>query len=277
MHVEIYLNEYLKGELPRGKAEKVATHLVGCPRCREFAEWLGCLGRMADEACFEPPEDVVLELEASLLALPEHLTSTDFEPRPAPGRIEPIFRMPAWLAYPTPLLRTAALLMLGLLVGYGIWGTNGERGVDLDLLTPTERVAMRSEVSAAPAALTGVTAEELETRVVELEKILLISHLARVEATVLHFVTGATENEVAQLSTQATQNLLSVTANLKANAKESGDTRMTRLLGMIEMVLMEIDKICCDQDLTAARHVASVIEEQGLLSTLQRLKVALEE
>jgi hypothetical protein len=64
---------------------------------------------------------------------------------------------------------------------------------------------------------------------------------------------------------------------LKAEHKTADDMRMARLLGQIESVLMEMQRLTEEHDMAGSRHVASLIEEQGLLTTIQRLKVGVED
>jgi hypothetical protein len=52
---------------------------------------------------------------------------------------------------------------------------------------------------------------------------------------------------------------------------------MVRLLGQIESVLMEMDRLSSERDLAGARRIATVIQQQGLLPALQRLKVGIDE
>lgn len=282
-HVEIYIDEYLKGELPRSDTERVAAHLATCPGCREYADWLGRLEGMAGVARLEPPESMVQELEACLLAIPDQVEAGEPEARPGRTRVEPLFRTPSWLAYPAPLIRTAAVLLLGVLAGFGLRGTPGRQAIGPQPAEMEESLAMRSGAlkAAGPAAIgmaPGETSvDELEERVAALERALVANHLARVEMTVLHFVSGTNEGNLTPIPPEASRNLLSVTSNLKANYKEAGDETMAALFGKIEIVLNEIERISSARDMKSARFVASIIEEQGLLSTLQRIKVGLEE
>lgn len=282
-HVEIYIDEYLKGELPRSEAERVAAHLSGCDRCRRHAEWLSGLDTLADTARIEPPAEVLAELGARLAALPEWIDREEIDGRSRRERTTPFVKMPVWLAYPTPLLKTAAVLLLGVLAGYGIWGSPSQTGTDVK--SPAFAEARRMEAPAPAgsgpeviqASLRGASTEELEERITRLERTLLITYLARVEATVTYFVTGASEGTVVTLPAEATRNLLAITANLKTDSKAVGDTRMVNLFGQIESVLTEIEKVSAERDLGSARFIAGIIEEHGLLNTLQRIKVGLEE
>ena len=118
---------------------------------------------------------------------------------------------------------------------------------------------------------------ELRARVSDLEEALMVTYFARVEAAMSHFVISANKGELSPMPAETVESLFSVTASLKADCKSMNDSRMVRLFGQIELVLMEIDHLSREHDLTGARQVATVIEEEGLLSTLQRLKVSLEE
>ena len=80
-HVEIYIDEYLKGELPRSEAERVAAHLSGCDRCRRHAEWLRGLDTLADTARIEPPAEVLAGLGARLSAIPEGIDREEIDGR----------------------------------------------------------------------------------------------------------------------------------------------------------------------------------------------------
>jgi len=274
-----YIDEYLRGELPRAEAERVAAHLKRCPQCRAFADWLGQLNRFAAQVRTEPPESVVEELHRHLLGLPEQLVTGEVIARPAPKPKQQLYRMSLWLRAPTPLLRAAAILLIGVVIGYGIWGRPARREPAIGTFEVAEsespELADRvADMASAPAErVTG----QLEARIEELERAPLATYLAKVEAAMLHFVTGATEGELAPLALETTQNMLSLTARLKADCKASRDMRMIRLFGQIESILMEMDHLSRERDLQGARHVASIIEEEGLLSTLQRFKVGLEE
>ena len=279
-HVETtYIDEYLRGELPRAQAERVAAHLKRCPRCRAFADWLGQLNRLAAQVRTEPPEPVVEELHRRLLGLPEQLATGEVIARPAPKPRQQLYRMSLWLRAPAPLLRVAAILLIGVFIGYGIWGRPALREPAIGTIEVAESESPElarpvADMASAPAEpATG----QQEARIEELERALLATYFAKVEAAMLHFVTGATEGELAPLAPETTQNMLSLTARLKADCKASRDMRMIRLFGQIESVLMEMDHLSRERDLQGARHVASIIEEEGLLYTLQRFKVSLEE
>jgi predicted anti-sigma-YlaC factor YlaD len=282
-HIEIYIDEYLKGELSRSEAERIAAHLAECDQCRKYETWLKGLGEIADTARCEPPAAVTAELQARLAALPERIDRNEIEVPPVRERTTPLFTTPAWLVYPTPLLKIAAVLLLGVLAGYGIRG--GSTAHDPVTGSPILTEAMGT--GTPPAAVSGgeitqvtmssSTTEALEARITELERALMITYLARVEATMTHFVTGTSEGNVALLPAETTRSLLTGTANLKTDAKKAGDTRMVNLFGQIESVLTEIEKVMAQQDLGNARFIAGIIEEQGLLNTLQRIKVGLEE
>lgn len=281
---ELYIEEFLRGELSAGEAARVAALIERDAEARAHAEWLERLNAMAGQARMTPPDDVVARLEARLLDLRERLEEGGMVAPARAMRVPRPARLPAWLAYPAPLLRAAALLLVGVLVGYGLWGTRlsgpepfsaegarlaakATRGPSADLTTAGGATGMEEEP----------VLQELESRVAALERVLMQTYFTRVEAAMLHFVTGAAEGSVAPLSETDTRNLLSMTTNLKAERKSAGDVRMMRLLGQIETVLMEMDRLSRERDLTGARHVASVITEQGLLSTLQRLKAGAEE
>ncbi len=284
-HIEIYIDEYLKGELSRSESERVAAHLAECDQCRKYETWLKGLGEIADTARSEPPAAVTAELQARLAALPERIDRDEIEVPPVTERTTPLFTTPAWLIYPTPLLKIAAVLLLGVLAGYSIRG--GSTGQDPVTGSPmlTEAMGTGTPPAAAPVSggeitqvtMSSSTTEALEARITELERALMITYLARVEATMTHFVTGTSEGNIALLPAETTRGLLTGTANLKTDAKKAGDTRMVNLFGQIESVLTEIEKVMAEQDLGNARFIAGIIEEQGLLNTLQRIKVGLEE
>jgi len=282
-HVEIYMDEYLKGELSRAEAERIAAHLSGCAQCRSYSVWLKGLDTLADAARIEPPAEILAELEARLAALPGEIDSAPGDILSEHERTTPLVRMPTWLAYPGPLLKTAAVLLLGIFVGYGIWGSSSQSSLDVEPAVTADfgRIEAPGPAGSTPqvmqASLRGTSTEELEERIYALERTLLIKYLARVEATVTHFVSGASEGVIAALPAGTTHSLLAATANLKTDSKASGDTRMVNLFGQIESILTEIEKISAERDMGNARFIAGIIEEQGLLSTLQRLKVGLEE
>lgn len=274
-----YIDEYLRGELHRAQAERVAAHLKRCPQCRAFADWLGQLNRLAAQVRIEPSEPVVEELHRRLLGLPEQLATGEVIARPAPKPRQQLYRMSLWSRAPSPLLRVAAILLIGVFIGYGIWGRPARREPAIGTIEVAESESPElarpvADMASAPAEpATG----QQEARIEELERALLATYFAKVEAAMLHFVTGAAEGELAPLAPETTQNMLSLTARLKADCKASRDMRMIRLFGQIESVLMEMDHLSRERDLQGARHVASIIEEEGLLYTLQRFKVSLEE
>jgi len=291
-HVEAYLDEYLRGELGRRQTEMVAAHLARCPRCAARADWLEQLADLAERARTDPPAEVVTALEERLLALPGELAAGDVSPVASARRIERT--IPFTARFPllsTPAVRVAAALLLGVAVGYGLWGrpgeiTRGPESVSEFAGAPSPGTApdlsARSGAGIMPAAATtalsgGGISEDLEARIARLERLLLRDHLGRVEATVTHFVTGASTGEIVHLPEGSTRELLSTTASLKFDYREAGDARMAQLLGQIESVLTEIDRICCSGDLASAVTVASQLEEVDFLPTLQRAKVAIEE
>ncbi|MFC1530265.1 anti-sigma factor family protein [Gemmatimonadota bacterium] len=282
-HIEIYIDEYLKGELSRSEAERVAAHLAECEQCRKHETWLKGLGVIADTARIEPPAAVTAELQTRLAAIPERIDRDEIEVPRVATRTTPLFTTPAWLAYPAPLLKTAALLLLGILAGYAIRGDSAGQDPVTGSPMLTEAMGSGTPPAAVPGAeitqvtMSSSTTEALEARITELERALMITYLARVEATMTHFVTGTSEGNVADLPAGTTSSLLTKTANLKTDAKAVGDTRMVNLFGQIEMVLTEIEKVLTAEDLGTARFIAGIIEEEGLLNTLQRIKVGLEE
>jgi hypothetical protein len=278
------IEEFLRGELSTEGAERVARLLEQDAGARAHAEWLGLLRSLTTGVRTSPPDEVVEGLQARLLSIPGSIEAGEIVVPVGisrPGRVRP---MPSWLLYPAPALRVAATLLVGLLIGYGIWGTGSRRSP----LQPAESETFLAEAARAPAADVSLTGsgsgmrgttrlQELESRVEALERSILQAYFSKVEATMLHFITEVADGAVAAPSAANTRNLLSVTANLKAERKSANDVRMTQLLGQIEMVLMEMDRLSRERDLSGAQHVASVISEQGLLSTLQRLRVGVEE
>lgn len=281
-HVEIHIDEYLKGELTRAEAERIAAHLEECARCRQYRVWLEDLDGLTASARMEPPAEVVAGLKTRLAALPGRIDAEEVTVPPMPERTTPLFRTPAWLAYPGPLLKSAAVLILGVLIGYSLWGESDQPVItgSVESVTPVRSMpAAPSDTDPAirQASLGSSHIEALEARITELERALMITWLARVEATVNHFVTGASEGMVDTTGTGSTNNLLTVAASMKSDAKAAGDTRMVNLFGQIESVLTEIGKVSIERDLDNARFIAGIIEEQGLLNTLQRIKVGLEE
>ena len=276
-HVKTHIDEYLRDELPRAEKERVASHLSGCAECREYADWIGRLNRMAANARVEPPEQLVEELRNDLLALPQKLAAGNITVRPVRLSAQRTISFPAWLASPAPLIRVAALVLIGMVIGYGFWGSPALRKAGSGAGDVTQAPKLARSATEVAAAGQEPAIDELKTRVEELERALLATYLAKVEAAMLHFVTGVAEGELSPLTPETSQNMLSITASLKADSKAMRDIRMARLFGQIESVLMEMDYMCRERDLPGARHVATVIEEEGLLSTLQRLKVGLEE
>ena len=154
-HVEIYMDEYLKGELSRAEAERVAAHLSGCDQCRSYFEWVKGLDILADAARIEPPAEVLAELETRLADLPGEIDREVGETLSERERITPLVKMPTWLAYPGPLLKTAAVLLLGVFAGYGIWGTSSQRGIDVEPPSITEagRIVVPGPAGSAPAVM----------------------------------------------------------------------------------------------------------------------------
>ncbi len=232
-----------------------------------------------------PPGSVVRDMEARLLNLAGEMARGA---RPAPvssGAGKRTLRLPIWLAAPSPLLRAAAVLIVGVLIGYGLWGPRRATEPVMREVpgVSARRAADMPDADAVAAAFAPAeeeqrqTLQDLEARIAALERTIQTTYFSKVEAAMLHFVTGAAEGMLTPVSEETTRNLLSVTADLKAERKSADDARMTRLLGQIESVLLEMDRLSRERDLSGARHVASVIEQQGLLSTLQRLKVGLEE
>jgi len=145
--------------------------------------------------------------------------------------------------------------------------------------SPPSMSSLQCAPSAAPArsGTAPATLQDLEARVASLERNIEAAYFARVEAAMLRFVLDSSEGSVGTVRQEDTRDLLTLTANLKAGHKTSDDMRMARLLGQIESVLMEMDRLGRERDLAGSRHVASVIREQGLLTTLQRLKAGVEE
>jgi len=260
MHVETHIDEYLRGELPAEKAAEVERHLASCDRCREHMAWMRTLGELAAEVRIQHPPEIVESLEARLLSLPERLRH---EERPVRRRPETRTR---WLR---PALQAAALLLVGLGVGWLARGGSVPGSAD-----PAAPPALRAQQTAAGTARSREV--ELQQRVQELEEALLSTYLTRVEAALMHFVDDAAAGRMLPGNAGTYQDLLSLTANLKADSRSRGEERLGRLYAQVESVLMEIERLCRERDLPGARHVADVIEEQGLLSTLQRMKVGVE-
>jgi hypothetical protein len=271
-HVTTQIDEYLRGELTPARREAVAAHLEACPECRAHAEWVEHLQGLVRTTHREPPPEVLAGLARRLLAVPRE-TAT------GPARRFTLPVLPVWLADPAPLLRAAALVVLGVLVGYGVWGRHPLiQGPEVTEQTAAARAPAEKGVPApAPAPVAEDVIEVLEARVQALEKAIYASHFARVEASMIRFVDGAAEGELAASDPDNWQGLLMVTANLKAERKSADDIPMVRLLGQIESVLMEMDRLSRERDLAGARRMATVIDQQGLLPALQRLKVGIDE
>jgi len=274
-HLTGQIDEYLRGELTAEQRTAVAAHLEACPECQAHAEWVEHLQGLVRDSRREPPPKVLAGLARRLLAVPREAAD-----RPVgPARRITLPALPVWLADPAPLLRAAALVVLGVLVGYGVWG----RRPAVETPTMTDRTlaarapAAEAVLAPAPGAAGGEAIEALEARVQALEKAIYASHFARVEASMIRFVDGAAEGELAASDPGAWQGLLMVTANLKAERKSADDVPMVRLLGQIESVLMEMDRLSRERDLAGARRMVTVIEQQGLLPALQRLKVGIDE
>lgn len=260
MHVETHIDEYLRGELPAERAAEVEHHLASCTRCRQYMEWMRTLRGLAAEVRIQHPPEVMESLEARLLSLPERLQG---EEQPVRRQRETRTR---WLR---PALQAAALLVVGLGVG---WLARGESVPETG--DPASPPALRAEQTAS--GMVRSREVELQQRVQELEEALLSTYLTRVETALMHFVDDAAAGRMVPGNARAYQDLLSLTANLKADSRSQGEERLGRLYAQVESVLMEIERLCRERDLPGARHVADVIEEQGLLSTLQRMKVGVE-
>jgi len=276
-HVKTHIDEFLKGELSGADRAHVTAHLESCAECREYADWVKELNRAAAGARIEPPEHLVDELHTRLLALPAKLSEGELRTRTGRSAEPMVTRLPSWLTGPAPLLRVAALILIGIFIGYGFWGGPARRERTGGAGEVAEAPALQRRVAETAAAPREAAVGDLEARVQKLERALLATYFAKVEAAMTHFVTSATEGEISPPSPETTENILSMTASLKADCKTCGDSRMARLYGQIESILLEMDQLSRDRDLSGARYVATVIEEEGLLSTLQRLKVGLEE
>jgi hypothetical protein len=274
-HVTTQIDEYLRGELTPARREAVAAHLEACPECRAHAEWVEHLQGLVRTTRREPPPEVLAGLARRLLAVPRETGAL----QAGPARRFTLPVLPVWLADPAPLLRAAALVVLGVLVGYGVWGRQPAiQGPEVTERTAAARAPAEKGVPApAPAPVAEDVIEVLEARVQALEKAIYASHFARVEASMIRFVDGAAEGELAASDPDNWQGLLMVTANLKAERKSADDIPMVRLLGQIESVLMEMDRLSRERDLAGARRMATVIDQQGLLPALQRLKVGIDE
>jgi anti-sigma factor RsiW len=274
-HVTTQIDEYLRGELTPEQRTAVAAHLEACPECRAHAEWVEHLQGLVRDSRREPPPEVLAGLARRLLAVPREAAA-----RPVgPARRFRLPPLPVWRTDPAPLLRAAALVVLGVVVGYGVWGRRpsvvSPQGLDRTLAARAP--AAEATLTPAPGTAGGEAIEALEARVQALEKAIYASHFARVEASMLRFVDGAAEGELAASDPQNWQGLLMVTSNLKAERKSADDVPMVRLLGQIESVLMEMDRLSRERDLAGARRMAAVIQQQGLLPALQRLKVGIDE
>jgi len=290
-HVHEQIDEYIRGRLPDEEARAVAAHLVVCPLCRAEAEWVGRLAGLARQAHPELPDEVWATLQERLLAIPERFPAT------RTTRL----RLPdprAWSPSTFALVRAAAMVILGVLVGYGLWGRPARLPVadsPFGLMAkgrdsapaaqaptpsrypvPTDLPAA-VEGTAAAAGTGGEVIEALEARIQALERTIYANHFARVEATMIQFMSSASEGRLTEFPSGFAQDLLLVTSNLKAERKSADDIRMVRLFGQIESVLMEMDRLSRERDLTGARRMVSVIEQQGLLPALQRLKVGIDE
>ena len=260
-HRDIRLEEYLRGELSSAETARVREHLTACPSCRQQAAWLERLHELVRRVHSEPPDEVVAELNRRLLPVPRHPARKD-----KPG---------TWARIPTfqPLLRAAALLLVGMALG---WTAHEVRPGAPATFQPlaVQRDAPTSEPISRTLALGG---RETLRHPRDMESVITSLYLARVEATLIGFLTAASRGAIEAPEVTALDDLLSTTANLKADCKTTDDTRMARLLGQIESVLIEMDRLQRERDLPGARHVASLIEEQGLLSTLHRIKIEVEE
>lgn len=276
-HVKTHIDQYLRNELSAVDHRRVDAHITECAECRNYAGWISRLNRLAGEARIEPSQQVVDQLQMRLLAIPEQMAAGEITRQPLRRSHEKTSALPSWISSPAPLLRVAAILLTGAVIGYGF----------RESLVTRQPVSMSTEIAdAMKSARSGSAMEavspapvisELQTRVSELENALMITYFARVEAAMSHFVTSANKGELSPMPAETAERLLSVTASLKADCKVVNDSRMVKLFGQIELVLMEIDHLSRERDLTGARQVATIIEEEGLLSTLQRLKVGLEE
>lgn len=276
-HVKTHIDQYLRNELSAVDHRRVDTHLTECAECRKYADWISRLNRLAGEARIEPPQQVADQLRMRLLAIPEQMATGEITRQPLRRSQEKISALPSWISSPAPLLRVAAILLIGAVIGYGFRESIVTRQpVSLSTDTADAPKSARSGAAMEAASQESVISE-LQTRVSELESVLMITYFARVEAAMSHFVTSANKGELSPMPAGTAERLLSVTASLKADCKTMNDSRMVKLFGQIELVLMEIDHLNRERDLTGARQVATVIEEEGLLSTLQRLKVGLEE
>jgi len=276
-HVKTHIDQYLRNELSAEDHRRVDSHLTECTECRNYAGWISSLNRLTGETRIEPPQQVVDQLRMRLLAIPEQMAAGEITRQPLRKSHEKTRALPSWISSPAPLLRVAALLLIGVVIGYGFRGglvTRQPVGLPVD--TDVALKSARSGAAMEEASQEPVISE-LRARVSDLEEALMVTYFARVEAAMSHFVTSANKGELSPMPAETVERLFSVTASLKADCKATNDSRMVRLFGQIELVLMEIDHLGRERDLTGARQVATVIEEEGLLSTLQRLKVSLEE
>jgi len=276
-HVKTHIDQYLRHELSAVDQQRVDAHLTECAQCRDYADWITRLNHLTGEARIEPPQQVVDQLQMRLLTIPKKLTDGELTQQSLRRSPEKTSALPTWISSPSPLLRVAAILFMGAVIGYGF----------RESLVTRQPVSSSADIAEAPksagggAAMEAVSQEpvvrELQARVQELENALKVTYFARVEAAMSHFVTSANKGELSPMPAETAERLLSVTASMKADCKSINDSRMVKLFGQIELVLMEIDQLSRERDLIGARQVATVIEEEGLLSTLQRLKVGLEE
>ncbi len=276
-HVKTHIDQYLRNELSAIDHRRVDAHITECAECRNYAGWISRLNRLAGEARIEPSQQVVDQLQMRLLAIPEQMAAGEITRQPLRRSHEKTSALPSWISSPAPLLRVAAILLTGAVIGYGFresFVTRQPASMSTEIADAMKSARSGSEMEAVSQA---PVISELQARVSELENALMITYYARVEAAMSHFVTSANKGELSPMPAETAERLLSVTASLKADCKAMNDSRMVKLFGQIELVLMEIDHLSRERDLTGARQVATVIEEEGLLSTLQRLKVGLEE
>ncbi len=259
MHVETYIDEYLEGRLPPARRAEVEEHLASCRRCREHMEWLRALRSMAEQARIEHPPEIMETLQTRLLDLPERLERTGTAPSRTLVR-------GVWIR---PLLQAAALLLLGVGLGWVVRGGTGSAGPGGTTLSDAPAMESAARMMAEREAA-------LQDRVQELEAALVSTYLTRVETAFMHFVDDADAGRPSSGDPGTYQDLLSLTANLKADSRSRGEERLGRLYAQVESVLLEIERLSRERDLPGARHVADLIEEQGLLSALQRMKVGVE-
>jgi len=101
------LGAFVDGELESAEAEAVRRHLAACPACRSDANILGRAGALLREAvAAEPAPDP----EVVWRAVRERVQAEMPTRGPIPTRRR--FSPPAWLAWPRPLVWTAAALVL---------------------------------------------------------------------------------------------------------------------------------------------------------------------